>query len=266
MHSDSDVEATFGKLPIKHLVFVNENFIVYVDEEYDVDWRTTPEYDANSPKERSTHNEILNLAAAIETTPCQYLEPATTLSFKRLVAEGIARALLEDYGNAKRILAKAETFVTLRSQEKSRYWYLTASGWAGALGGFVGLLLWIYRVPARELLGPVVFDGLLACAAGTLGATLSIITRMGKVQLDCLSGRPLHYMEGASRVVAGGLSGVLVYLALLSGQLLPVILKAGDPQVAVLFAAFVAGASERWAPSIVSRVEGAGARSRDTQR
>jgi len=117
-----------------------------------------------------------------------------------------------------------------------------------------------------EIVGLSVFIGFLASSAGALGATLSIITRMGKVQLDCLSGRPLHYMEGASRVIAGALSGLLVYLALLSGQLLPGLLNATNPQVAMLFAAFAAGASERWAPSIVSRLEGAALRARETIR
>jgi len=266
VHSDEDIKATFGTLPISHLVYFNGQFIVYVDNDCDVDWRTTPAYDAQFPKDKVAQHEVLNLAATIETTPCQHLGEATALNFKRLVAEGIARALHEDYTNAKRILAKADAFVTLRSQEKSRYWYLSASGWTCAVFGAIGLALWIGRSTVIPIVGLSLFHGLLAGALGAAGAMLSIITRMGKVQLDCLSGKPLHYMEGSSRVVAGSLSGGLVYLALLSGQLLPGLVSAGNSQVAMLFAAFVAGASERWAPSIVSRLDGRESRVRDLQR
>lgn len=266
MQSDSEIAATFGQLPIKHHVYVEKDFIVFVDHNLDVDWRTTSEYDKTRPRNKEIHFEILNLAASIETTPCQHLEDGTKLGFKRLIAEGIARALLEDYGNARKILEKAERFIALRSQEKSRYWYLSASCVAGVLVAFGGLILWIFRVRAVEILGYVAFDGLLACVAGALGATLSIISRMGKVQLDCLSGMPLHYMEGASRVAAGSLSGLVAYFALKSGQVLPDLLNAGDPRVVILFAAMVAGASERWAPSIISRFEGADSKSRERQK
>ena len=255
MESHADIEAIFGKREIRFLVYFNKNVLVYVDNEFDVNWVTTPEYDELFPKNNELQNEVLNLAASIETTPCEYLNESLKLGFKRLVGEGIARALREDYVNAKQILAKAEAFVNQRSQEQSRFWYLSASGCAGAVAGAVGLILWLNRTPAIKSIGTIAFEAILACVAGALGATLSIIMRMGKVHLDSLSGRSLHYMEGASRVIAGSLSGLLVFLAFMSGQILPALMKSGNAHVAILLIALVAGASERWAPSIVSRLE-----------
>jgi len=75
----------------------------------------------------------------------------------------------------------------------------------------------------------------------------------------------LHYMEGTSRVIAGSLSGLLMYFAVISGQLLPALLESSNPELAILFVAILSGASERWAPSIVSHLEsGAIARTADS--
>jgi hypothetical protein len=263
MHTDAKIEQLFGELPIKHLVFVCDEFIVFVDDENDVDWYTSTNYDANRPEDTKAQNDILSLAAAIETTPCQHMSESVRVNFKRLIGEGIARALQEDYSNARAILKRAETFVMLRSQEQSRYWYVTASGTAGAVMTLLFIVLWIFRVPVIENLGATAFRAVLAAAAGAMGATLSIIMRMGKLQLDCLSGKPLHYVEGVSRVAAGALSGLLVFLAVESGQLLPMLLKSAGGHIAILFAAIAAGASERWAPSIVSKFEGTGNRLND---
>jgi hypothetical protein len=151
----------------------------------------------------------------------------------------------------------------LRSQEQSRFWYLTASGLAGLGMALFGLLIWTLRGPVTASLGVMAFYALLAGTAGALGATLSIIMRMGKLHHDCRSGKALHYMEAVSRVAAGSLSGLLVFLAIESGQFLPLLVKASGVPIAVIFAAMAAGASERWAPSIVSKFESTAQRSSD---
>jgi hypothetical protein len=56
----------------------------------------------------------------------------------------------------------------------------------------------------------------VAAAAGSCGALLSVIWRSGQLKFDSSAGEILHYLEGASRILAGALSGVLVALAVKS--------------------------------------------------
>jgi hypothetical protein len=84
---------------------------------------------------------------------------------------------------------------------------------------------------------------------------LSVIFRSGKLQFDSCAGWKLHYLEGASRIWAGILSGVIVALAIQTEVFLA-IFNHGDHKSAVtMLAALAAGSSERLAGSIISKFE-----------
>jgi hypothetical protein len=73
-----------------------------------------------------------------------------------------------------------------------------------------------------------------------------------KLKFDNSAGETLHYLEGASRIWLGALSGVIVALAVKSGFVLAPLSRNGDSITVLMLAAFVAGAGERLATSIIS--------------
>jgi hypothetical protein len=87
-----------------------------------------------------------------------------------------------------------------------------------------------------------------------MGALLSVITRSGTLRFDCSAGRSLHHIEAASRICAGVLSGVLIALAVESGLVLGPLLASANRVTILLVAAFAAGTTERFAPSIISKL------------
>jgi len=244
----------------KYLVHAAENFIVFIDDEIDVDWETSPAYDAVGYADGHRHNAILNDAALLESTPCGDLRDDVRLHFKRLIGEAIVRSLHHDYVSAASMLKAASTYILARSQEKSRFWYLSASFAVTAPVLLAGTAFWVWRGTLIRALNPGVYWLGLSAVAGSLGALLSVIGRTGKLVFDCSSGKALHYLEGASRICAGALSGVVVGLAVRTGVVLAP-LSGGDRAPAVMMlAAFAAGAGERLAPSIISTIGTAGAK------
>ena len=161
-----------------------------------------------------------------------------------------------DYENGKQMLKRAEEFVTSRNSEASRYWFLSASGITTLLIFFYGLLFWLFRDCMICYLGQLVFILVMSGVAGAIGALLSVIMRLGSTNLDSAAGKNLHYQEAFYRIIAGSLSGVLIALVVKLGIIIPIFSKINETNIAMVLAAFIAGASERWAPSIISQVEG----------
>lgn len=236
-------------LPIHYLVHANDLFIVFLDEELVVDWATNDQHKISDQKQ---HNEIMNLAAIMETTPCEGLSYSMRLHFKRLIGEVLDRILSNDYQGAKSMLKGAERYIAERSKETSRHWYLLAS-FLGALPFIcIGILLWTRRAAFLPFLTPPVFWLAMASIAGALGALLSVITRAGKQNLDSSAGRPLHFLEGASRIVAGAISALMVATALRAGLVFSSLLSSRNTVAVMITVAFVSGMTERLASHLVS--------------
>jgi hypothetical protein len=238
----------------KFLVHVTHDFIVRIDADGDVDWKTGKEWDDVGPTDSAKHSAILNEGAVIETTPCDFLTPAVKLQFKRLIGEAYARTFVHDYAAANAMLLAARNFVRARSEEVARTWYLEAS--LVTAGVIIGLAFsaWIGRQWTTSWFGVSGLWLVLSFGSGALGALLSVIVRSGRLEVDCAAGRYLHRVEGASRVLAGSASGFLTGLAVMSGLFLASFTKAGNMAPVMLLASFIGGTTERLASSIVARV------------
>jgi len=240
----------------KLLIQENERFAVIVDKEDRVYWETSDQYDSDGGHtDTQAWNDFLNRSAIVEITPCGHLDDSTRLDFKRLVAEATARAIDNDFASAEKMLVDAEKFVNNRNQEISRFWYLSASGAVAAIVVIVGLCLWLLRQSIIPITGYIAFYAAVSAVAGALGALLSIILRMGRSHLDCSSGKKLHYLEATSRIVAGCISGVAMFLAIKAGVVGEAVLNAPGSLSGQMLLAIMAGASERWMPSIISKFD-----------
>jgi hypothetical protein len=249
-----DYSDRWSHIKPKYLIHAAADYIVFIDDDIDVDWETSPDYDQSGHKNIAKHNEILDGYAALETTPCHGLSQETKLHFKRLLGEAVARSFESDYSNAAKMLETARSFILARSQETSRLWYLTASFVATFPFIVGGIVVWLWRATVGQTLGPVVLWLIMSAVAGAVGALLSVIARTGKLKFDCSSGRKLHYLEGASRICAGGLSGTVVGLAIQSEMFLAPLARGEKTHAVMMITAFAAGAVERLATSIISAV------------
>jgi hypothetical protein len=256
-----EYETLWPDCKVKHLVLSSDRFIVFLDDALDVDWATSKKYDDKGHKDLHEHNVVINEAALLEATPCEGISVAIKTHFKRLIGEAIARSLDDDYIGASQMLRSAEGYILARSQETSRWWYLSASALMTIPFVAAGCIFWWDRSSLIQVLGEGPFWLFLCAVAGSIGALLSVIGRTGKQTFDCSAGRKLHYLEGASRIWAGAISGILVGLAVRS-ELVLAVLTHGERMPAVMtLAAIAAGSGERLATSIISDITATGVKS-----
>jgi hypothetical protein len=245
----------WGPLDLKHLILDTEEFIVFIDNNNDLDWITTEEFDAKGPQSPEKHHETLNMVALLECKPIVQLSENDIVNFKRLLGEALARSLKHDYKKASSILVHAENFLIDRGKELSRKWYLNRAGLTSLSIFVIGAILWIFRTISIKILGESVFIVSLSMVSGAIGALLSIIFRMGNESIDCLAGKELHELESMYRIIAGMLSAFLASLLIRSEIFLPVFSKMRHLDLSIIAIGFIAGMSERFAPSILAKLE-----------
>jgi hypothetical protein len=238
-----------------YLVRSAEHYVVWLDKDDDVDWMTTDEYDQRGAKNQQKHNAISSDASVLECAPCHGLAGQIKRHYRRLVGEARVYNFEDDYETAQRMLNEAQTYIRARSEEISRRWYLSASAVMAAIMIVFGLVIWIWRQPIATALTDNFIWLCVAAVAGSCGALLSVIWRSGQLKFDCSAGQALHYLEGASRIWAGALSGVLVALAVKSEFILAPLTRGTDQSIVIVLAAFAAGAGERLATSIITTFE-----------
>jgi len=236
-----------------------KDYIVHIDQDGDLDWETTQEYDREIERNPgyvlTTHNSILNGAAVLEVTPCDELKPEVRRHFTRLIGQALACCFDLDYLAAQKALLAAGQYIKARSEEKSRQWYLASTFCAAIPFLVLGAVLWIVRDFTIAITGPSFFWVALTAIAGTVGALFSVIARTGKLKFDCSAGKLLHYLEGTSRIFAGFISGCLAGFAVKSGVLFEPLIHNGHFHDIMLIAGLIAGTGERLATSIISKFD-----------
>lgn len=247
------VEDPTWKCLVEHLILKNTDFIVFIDDKMDIDWKSTTEYDEVRAPTQAEFNDVINEVAAQEVIPCCSGDVDNTLKYKRLLGEAVAMALKQDYANARSMIEAAKAFLRARNQEMTRFWYLTASTSVAALIVVAGFVLWS-TAPSlfREHQGMIrVLTA--AASAGAIGAFLSVFLRLGKAELDTSAAKKLFQMEGCCRILAGSISGFCAAIVVKSGLLMPGVARGPEGAWGILLTALLAGASERWIDSIMTK-------------
>jgi hypothetical protein len=104
------LEDLWGFLNFPHLVSATDDYIVFLDDVLEIEWKTTDQWDKSNPKDAQLHNAIFDRATTLEYGDWDGTEPATKLNFKRRIGDAIARCLEGDYDSAQRMLDSAENY------------------------------------------------------------------------------------------------------------------------------------------------------------
>jgi hypothetical protein len=256
MSIDESAEWKKLKNDIDYLITYDEGYIVYIDKKKQLDWESSKNYDnlfsKKSDQIKTKFNEAMNRAALIEASPREGLSRETLRDFRILIGKAIGCAHRYDFQNATRMLDFAAAYIQARSEEKAKFWYLSMAGAATVPFVIAGLGVWAFRLTLIERVGEPAFWLLIGISAGACGALFSVITRTGKLVSNSSSGRIIHYIDAASRIVAGGLSGAVAILAVQAKIVLTVLSDSNKVHIAWALVAIAAGFSERLAPSIMT--------------
>lgn len=253
-----DYEEDWPNLPIKYLIVASNDYIVFLDNANDIDWKTSDAFDAKEEtlEEKKEYYSVKNEIDSAECTPLDHLDEKIIIGFKKQLAEALVRAFEGDFENAREMVKLAQDYIYKRNIEQSRYMLLVSCGLTTAVAILVSAIFWICRESLIFDIGNTVFYIILSVLIGSLGALLSVILRMGKTTLDYNASKKLHYLEGSSRIIAGMISAFIVTLCIKTGILLPIFTKIESTNIAMVLGGLIAGASERLAPSIISKLDG----------
>jgi hypothetical protein len=172
-----------------------------------------------------------------------------------MIAESVARSLKHDYENAEKILDDAERYIRNRNIEIARFWQLTSSCLCGIASAIIVLLLWCFRHGLIHFLGSTTFFIIIGAVSGSIGATLSIILRMGYSNITSEAEKKLHILEAVSKNLGGSISGLIISILIKIGIVVPMFQSTSMTNIAIVVGGLIAGASERWAPSLISKFE-----------
>ena len=245
-----DVDPELNKT-IEEIVLSTNDFIVYVDSEQAVQWRTTDHH-----KMPEYCGEVLNMVAALEAKSQFISAPQALRVVRRRIGEGLARCL-DGYPheNSLAALREVELELKIRNKEISWKWYFLSAMKLTAILVACFAILWLSRDYARACVGAAAFEVILGTICGALGALLSVMSRSNRLIMDANAGKALHQLEGLSRIGAGLIGALLVALAIKAGIILGGTRFSGNP-LALLFAfCIVAGTSERLVPSLIANFE-----------
>lgn len=242
-----------------HLIRSTEDYIVVLDLNGRLDWETLQSLDKtirDYPAEKGEkHHDIISQIALEESRPCEGFTSEVLHHYRRLLGEALAMCLSQQHLAAEKLVKGAQEYFVARNAEVSRDWYLRATGRAAGMFALLGVCLWLGRGYANLILGDTAFWLALSASAGAVGALFSVIVRSGKLHFDASAGRPLHNLEGYSRVVAGAIAAAMAVMAVRSNIILGALTIGGNVKMISLLAAVAFGTSERYVTSIISRFD-----------
>jgi hypothetical protein len=243
---------------IKTLIAKDHAYIVYLDEEYAVEWGWTDDY---GPLSAGMAN-VLNRVAILEAVPVEKEIPLNNkIAFRRMIGEAVARVLEDrDEKSAGDVLDQAMGYIIPLRQAVARTWNLQATLAMSLIFVVLSLALWTERATVRHYVGNSLLQLALASAAGVVGGFVSFAYRSRQIELDPSGGRWRYYFDGFARSLGAAFGAVFVALAV-KMKLVVGFLNAANGQetVALLVAGMLAGVSERLVPTLVGRLEGVAA-------
>jgi hypothetical protein len=245
-----DTDPELG-VTVKEILFRTSNFIVYLDDTFGIQWATKDDADCGV--------WMLARVADLDARTAFFRQfswhsEMHLVSAKRMIAQGVVVGLAGGAtakAEAEAAFASAEKFITIRGREASLIW-LYCAFLILALISTLSLLCITHCHNTAEK-----FWAAMACAcAGGLGAFISrALAPRDSLPCDANAGKHLHWLEALMRWGVGLGAGGLTWLVVRGGILLGFIQGNQPNFAAVLAFAMLAGASERFIPTLLSRFD-----------
>ncbi|MBI3195435.1 MAG: hypothetical protein HYZ34_13370, partial [Ignavibacteriae bacterium] len=228
--------------------------IVYLDENYDIYWSITDKYFDDGEEYSQRYGMIMNQVAELEIlSESADLPEIHLMSYRRLLGEAISRLLDDEESEIiDDAIHRASKYLNERANESARVWYFRSAVIVVSIVILLMISISLLQVQIH-VLDENYFTIVLGSLIGSFGALLSSVQRSSKLLVSPAAGKRVHYLEGATRVIVGIVGAFFV--ALLMKSNLISLNQSVNSELALIALCFVAGASERMVPGLVSKVE-----------
>lgn len=237
-----------------YIVRITADYIVYINKKMNIDWETSKEYDQKSlenPDQGKEQSDCISLCMNLEQKPIEGMSSFSTISFKKIICEAIVNCFEGNCESAKKALSEAESYRIERVIEKSREWYLLFTILISTT-----LISIIYLINMINLSWQVETVQMVNSSGfAILGACLSIILRSGNLFHASYAGEKLHFVECLSKLLGGAITGLIIFFSIKSNLIFASIITVDNSHYLYPLFSLLAGASERFTPSIISNFE-----------
>ena len=225
-------------------------YVVFLDNIYEIDWETSDEYDANNTETLETRNKVLAEVEWLQHQPCvQIIDKKRRNCFISLLAECWCYALDGCFEIANGHLKRAEQYLDDRKVETSRKWQLLS-----CLSIISIFMVFLLVINGFFTVSDSFKEWATYLQFGILGTALSLMTNNSSRNYNCESGRLLNFIEILSRFIVSLLSCLVVVL-LFNLDIIFTILKDNHAMETLKLLCVIAGFSERLIPSILQKME-----------
>lgn len=217
------------------VAYVENKYIVFVDNEFEFDWSTTDEAGVNL----SNHIALLSKIELLQQTPVvHYFSKKQKLTFARILGQAWVSALEDNIESCLETLKNAEKFVIDRNREISRKWHLFSSYCITAI------ILVLCHFNLLELYF------LFSC----LGSLMSILLKKSVINYDCQSGYFLNLLEIIGRFLIAFISANITLKLFSLDLIFSLFQTSTNKEIVILLISFASGFSERLIPSYISKI------------
>jgi len=247
------------KKTLAHLILETKDYIIGLDNEGDLDWETSDEFDGKPIKDSDADGRLKTRVTDLEHGQSSYPSKKVEENFKCRLGNALGRVFIADYVSAEKQLADAETYILRRKMEEARGWHLfTAAITACSIAALAFLCGWLLRDFWIPKIGFAAFFVVIAMAAGGLGAFLSIVSRLGKLEVDPLADKTHHRAESVCRILVGCVAALPASLSVYLGIVMPIFTATNRMAAGMVLVGFMAGMLERYTPNLLIQMSKTG--------
>ncbi len=240
---------------IDTLIMRDKDFIVYLDEDYFVEWITSDDFDTKRGWAEN-YSTILNRVALLETKSQELFSKKQLPFFRRLLGEAVATLLdAKDANMAASFLNEAELYMTQKVNEKTNQRMVGSSAFILLLITALDFLLWLFQGCISDNISPEIYQIYNLSLYGALGAFLSIVSRSKDIQLDPTANFWMYCLDSFLKILVGVIGAFFIIVIIKAKIITSSIIPKDDSWLVYVALAIVAGSSERLVPSVIQRIE-----------
>jgi hypothetical protein len=242
------------ELSINTIVRISDEYVVWIDDEFEVDWKTSSAFDVNakSNNQWAGINLIASKIASINALIPSYFSSEIRKRINIILAEGLVSAFEKQDTHAMEGVNSANRALNIFTTQESRK--LSLQTGLIIVGIYVLFLLMIVIaqnngfMPSLEVYSLAIGMSLL----GGIGAYFSVLTKNGSNGMDTIPMKSTLIWEMIFRIVGGTFFGFAGYLLVQTEIISFKRILMENSVWASYFVAIASGFSERFIPSLIS--------------
>jgi hypothetical protein len=234
-------------LPIKKHLFISENYIVFINNENEIDWKM--DYKEEPVYDKTEFNRLINISEEISIQNINITNEKINKRFYQILGSGIAKLCEFDFINAENSFKQAQVYIIEKNYETTRMWRLLSTTIFSLIVGVGAFILNSKYSGNNETIQLLVY-----ALFGSLGVLLSIFINLKNICYNIETGFKYICLESIIRVIVGIVISFIGLMAIKYNLILSPLNQIATKNTEILFAIMIAP-SQNLIPSLFYKVD-----------